>query len=166
MWDTTIQSRSWNEYGDGMNRGQNQTIAILNKLIDTCRDGQEGFLAAADRIPDGDLKALFNSYSRQRAQFLRELQEEVRRRGGELETTGSHIGALRRGWIDMKAPAVGVGEEAIITECERGENAAVKSYQEAIAAQLSGDLLARVQQHYTQIRESYDLIRALEQART
>ncbi|MGH9880032.1 MAG: ferritin-like domain-containing protein, partial [Pyrinomonadaceae bacterium] len=127
--------------GDGMNRGQNQTIAILNKLIETCRNGQEGFLAAADRIPDGDLKDLFNSYSRQRAQFLRELREEVRRRGGELEATGKPAGAPQRGWIDTKAAAVGVGEEAVITECQRGEDAAVKSYQEAIAAQLPGELL-------------------------
>src|SRR5262245_53771413 len=148
-----------------MSRGQSQTIAILNKLIETCREGQEGFLAAADRIPDADLKDLFNSYSRQRAQFLRELQEEVRRRRGELETTETPTGALQQGWIDMKAAAVGGSEEAIITECQRAEDAAVKSYREAMAAQLPGDLLARVQQHYTQIRESYDLIRALEQAR-
>jgi uncharacterized protein (TIGR02284 family) len=147
-----------------MNSGQSQTIAILYKLIETCRDGQEGFLAAADRIPNRDLKALFNSYSRQRAQFLRELQEEVRRRGGELETPGSPAGELHRGWIDMKGPAAGEG--AIMTECERGEDAAVKNYREAMAAELPGDLLVRVQQHYTQIRESHDLIRALEKART
>jgi uncharacterized protein (TIGR02284 family) len=149
-----------------MNRAQNRTIAILNKLIETCKDGQEGFLAAADRIPNGDLKDLFNSYSRQRAQFLRELQEEVRRRGGEPETTGSVAGALHRGWIDIRGAVVGDGEGAIITECERGEDAAVKNYREAMAAELPGDLLAKVQQHYTQIRESHDLIRALEKTRS
>ena len=107
-----------------MNREPSQTIAILYKLIETCRDGQEGFLAAADRVPDGDLKALFNSYSRQRAQFLRELQEEVRRRGGELETTGSLTGTLRREWMEMKGADAGDCEGAIMTECERGEDAA------------------------------------------
>jgi len=152
--------------GDGMNREPSQIIAILYRLIETCRDGQEGFLAAADRVPDGDLKALFNSYSRQRAQFLRELQEEVRRRGGELETTGSLTGTLRRESMEVKGADVGDCEGAIMTECERGEGAAVKNYREALAAELPGDLLARVQQHYTQIRESHDLIRALEKART
>ena len=148
-----------------MNRGQSQTIAILYKLIETCRDGQEGFLAAADRVPNRDLKALFNSYSRQRAQFLRELQEEVRRRGGELETTGGLTGTPPREWMEKGADA-GDCEGAIMTECERGEDAAVKNYREALAAELPGDLLVRVQQHYTQIRESHDLIRALEKART
>jgi uncharacterized protein (TIGR02284 family) len=149
-----------------MNRRQSETMAVLNKLIKTCRDGQESFLAAADRIPNGDLKALFSSYSRQRAQFLRELQEEVRRRGGSPGTTGNLNGTLHRGSIDPKGAAACDGEGAIITERGRGEHAAVENYREALASKLPRDLLAKVQQHYTQIRESYDLILALEKLRT
>jgi len=144
-----------------MTRTQSHTIAILNQLIETCKDGQEGFLAAASRIPDGDLKALLESYSRQRGQFVGELQEEVRRRGGDAESTGGAIGTRCRVWIDET-----VGERAIITKCERGEDAALKNYQAAIAADLPEDVLARVQQHYTQICETHDLMRALGKAGT
>ena len=147
-----------------MTRTQSHTIAILNQLIETCKEGQEGFLAAASRIPDGDLKALLESYSRQRGQFVGELQEEVRRRGGDAESTGGAIGTRGRGWIDEAV--AGDEERAIITECERGEDAALKNYQAAIAADLPEDVLARVQQHYTQICETHDLMRALGKAGT
>ena len=32
----------------------------LNELIQTCRDGQEGFLTAAENVDDAEAKRVFN----------------------------------------------------------------------------------------------------------
>jgi len=60
-----------------------QVISTLNGLIETCRDGQKGFQAAAEGVKSAELKELFYGYSRERAGFTGDLQDEVRRRGGE-----------------------------------------------------------------------------------
>jgi uncharacterized protein (TIGR02284 family) len=140
-------------------------ISTLNNLIETCKDGQSGFKAAADGINNGELKTLFHTYSQQRSQFAAELQNEVRRLGGDPEKTGSLAASLHRGWIDIKSAVTGEDEGAIISECERGEDSAVRNYVDALADEsLPADLRSIVERQFTQVREAHDRIRALEKA--
>jgi uncharacterized protein (TIGR02284 family) len=141
-----------------------EVISTLNNLIETCKDGQDGFRTAADGVKNGELKTLFNTYSQQRAQFAAELQNEVRRLGGDPEKTGSVAATLHRGWINIKSTVTGEDEGAVITECERGEDSAVKNYEEAIKAGLPGDVQTIVQRQYSEVQEAHDRIRALERA--
>ena len=78
-------------------------ISTLNDLIETCKDGEQGFKTAAGGLKDPATKAKFQEYSRQRADMVRELQAEVRKLGGDPETAGSVSGSLHRGWIDQLA---------------------------------------------------------------
>lgn len=141
-----------------------EVISTLNNLIETCKDGQEGFRTAADGVKNGDLKTLFNTYSQQRAQFAAELQNEVRRLGGDPEKSGSVAATLHRGWINIKSTVTGEDEGAVISECERGEDSAVRNYEDAIKAGLPGDVNAIVQRQYSEVQEAHDRIRALERA--
>ncbi|HEY0544395.1 MAG TPA: PA2169 family four-helix-bundle protein [Pyrinomonadaceae bacterium] len=141
-----------------------EVISTLNNLIETCKDGQEGFRTAAEGVKNGELKTLFNTYSQQRAQFAAELQNEVRRLGGDPEQTGSVAATLHRGWINIKSAVTGEDEGAVISECERGEDSAVRNYEDAIKAGLPADVLTIVQRQYSEIREAHDRIRALERA--
>ncbi len=150
---------------DDVTSANGEVISILNSLIETCRDGQEGYNAAANAIKNTDLKKLFKTYSRQRGQFVGELQAEVVRLGGTPEKSGSISGAAHRGWIDLKAAAsVGDPEAAVIAECERGEASAVKKYDDAMASDLPAELRTLIKHQYIQVKESYDLVRALEKA--
>jgi uncharacterized protein (TIGR02284 family) len=141
-----------------------EVISTLNNLIETCKDGQEGFRTAADGVKNSELKTLFNTYSQQRAQFAGELQNEVSRLGGDPEKTGSVAATLHRGWINIKSAVTGEDEGAVISECERGEDSAVRNYKDAIQAGLPGDVSAIVERQYGQVQEAHDRIRALEQA--
>ena len=141
-----------------------RVISTLNDLIETCKDGQEGFRQAAEGVKHGELKTLFHTYSQQRAQFAGELQNEVRRLGGDPETTASTAGALHRGWINLKAALTGEDEGAVISECERGEDAAVGSYRDALEGELPNDLRAIVERQFAEIKEAHDRMRALERA--
>ena len=143
---------------------KDDVISTLNNLIETCKDGQNGFQTAADGVKNSELKTLFHTYAQQRAQFAGELQGEVRRLGGDPEKTGSIAATLHRGWIDIKSAVTGEDENAVIAECERGEDSAVKNYQDAINGGLPDDVRSIVERQYTQVREAHDRVRTLERA--
>lgn len=139
-------------------------ISTLNNLIETCKDGENGFRTAAGGVRNGELKTLFNLYAQQRAQFAAELQTEVRSLGGDPENTGSLAASLHRGWINIKSAVTGEDEGAVITECERGEDSAVKNYQEALEEDLPANVRSIIERQLIEVKEAHDRIRTLEKA--
>jgi uncharacterized protein (TIGR02284 family) len=137
-------------------------VAVLNDLIETCKDGEKGFRTAAEGVTNSELGTLFLNYAEQRASFAAELQAEVRRVGGDPETGGTALGALHRGWIDIKSAVAGKDEGAIIAEAERGEDHAVKAYREALEKNLPTAVQTIVENQYIHIRDAHDHVRALE----
>jgi uncharacterized protein (TIGR02284 family) len=138
--------------------------STLNQLIQTCKDGEAGFLAAAELVEDLNLQRLFESYSQQRAEFAAELQAEVRRMAEDPAECGHVMAALHRGWMDIKADVTGRDEGAIISECERGEDIAVRHYEKALDAGLAPDLRVLVERQFLQVKAAHDQIRSLERA--
>ena len=63
-----------------------EIISTLNNLIETCKDGEEGFLACAEDINDPKLKLFFTERAQSCASAARQLQEQVRAYGGDPET--------------------------------------------------------------------------------
>ena len=141
-----------------------KVISTLNNLIETCKDGEQGFRTAADGVKKSDLKTLFLTYSQQRAQFAGELQNEVLRIGGDPEKTGSVAATLHRGWLDIKSAVTGEDEGAIIRECERGEDSAVRNYEDALKEDLPANIRSIIEQQFTQIKEADARLRALDKA--
>jgi uncharacterized protein (TIGR02284 family) len=136
-------------------------ISTLNGLIETCKDGQQGFTTAAEGIERSDLKSLFFEFAQQRSQFAGELQSLVQSLGGDPENSGSMAGALHRGWIDIKSAVMGRDESAILNECERGEDAAKNAYKSALEENLPANVLETVQTQYTAVQSAHDRIKAL-----
>ncbi len=149
-----------------MTTDKDEVISIVNDLVETCKDGQNGFRTAAEGVKNAALTTLFNTYSQQRGQFAAELQNEVRKSGGDPEKTGSTAAALHRGWINIKSAVTGEDEGAVISECERGEDSAVESYEEALKKDLPSDLRAIVERQFSKVKEAHDRIRLLEKAKT
>ncbi len=139
----------------------NSTSSILNGLIETCRDGQEGFKHAAENVTDVTMIAIFERFSAQRAKFVTQLQVLVRSLGKDAETTSSLAGALHRGWIDLKAAITSKDEKAILAECERGEDSAVAEYRNALDEELPGDIRSILIMHYCDIQKAHDEIKLL-----
>ncbi|HVF56909.1 MAG TPA: PA2169 family four-helix-bundle protein [Pyrinomonadaceae bacterium] len=139
-------------------------ISTLNNLIETCKDGQNGFQTAAEGITNGELKTLFHVYAQQRSQFAGELQDEVRRLGGDPENAGSVAATLHRGWINIKSTVTGQNEGSILSECERGEDAAVGNYRAALETDMPANIRSIVERQFTQVKDAHDRIRSLERA--
>ena len=136
-----------------------KAISVLNNLIETVKDGENGFRTAAEGLKDPQTKALFNDYARQRAEMARELQAEVRTLGGDPEKSGSTAGALHRGWIDIKSVVTGKDDHAIVAEAERGEDVAKNAYDEALKEPLPAPARTVVERQAAQVRQAHDRVR-------
>ena len=141
---------------------QQEVISTINNLIETLKDGQEGFKQAAEGVKDPQLKSLFNDYSQQRSRFATELQSQARSLGEpEPETSSTAAGALHRSWINLKSAVTRGDDHAILAECERGEDSAVEEYKKAINENLSAQLREIVSRQYSEIKNTHDRIRNL-----
>ena len=132
-----------------------EVISTLKGLIETCRDGQEGFRTAAEGVRGAELRELFQAYAGQRAGFAGELQDEVRRLGGEPEQTGSLVASLHRGWMGLRAALEGGDERAIAVECERGEGVAMETYRSALDTDMPANVRALVERQFAEIKEAH-----------
>jgi uncharacterized protein (TIGR02284 family) len=138
-------------------------ISLLNDLIETLKDGQAGFKAAADDIDSSEIRTLFNGFVLQRSEFAGELQALVQSLGeSDPQTSGSVAGALHRGWIDLKAALTSKDEHAILAECERGEDSAVAHYREVLDTDdLPSNVREVVSQQFVEIKAAHDQVRDL-----
>lgn len=152
------------EYSTRKTLSNDEVISTLNGLIETCKDGQEGFTSAAEGIERSDLKTLFYEFAQQRSQFTGELQTLVQSLGGDPENSGSIAGTLHRGWINIKSAVTGKDEGSILNECERGEDSAKAAYKSALENALPAHVLDTVQTQYTAIQSAHDRIKALRDA--
>src|SRR5262245_20000831 len=141
-----------------------ELVECLNDLIETCRDGDNGFETAAEHVKDPNLKRLLSDYSVQRAQFASELESEVRHLGGIPATRGTVSAAFHRGWMNIKSIVTGGSDDAIVAECERGEDAAVENYQRVMKNNLPPNVLPVVKHQFTEVKRAHDRIRDLEAA--
>lgn len=142
-----------------------EAISTLNDLIETCRDDEQGFRIAAEGVKDAQLQALFIDYAQRRAEFAEELQKEVGKLGGSPDKNSAFTGTLYRSSINIRSALSAGNEGAVIAEVERGADQAVKSYREALGANLPPAIKELIQRQFQQVQQSYDRVRLLPQQR-
>ena len=138
-----------------------EIISTLNDLIETSKDGEHGFKTCAENVKDMQLKQLFTAAAQRCAEGAKELQEQVRLLGGDPDEHSSVAGTLHRAWVDIKAAITGKDEQAVLEECERGEDVAKKTYEKAVAKGLPDNIRSIVQRHYQGVVENHDRVRDL-----
>jgi uncharacterized protein (TIGR02284 family) len=144
---------------------QKEIISTINSLIETLKDGQEGFKQAAEAVKDSNLKSLFSEFSLQRAKFAGELQNEVVNLGDpDPETASSTSGAMHRAWINIKSAVTSGDDHAILAECERGEDSAVDEYQKSREEDIPAPIREIVERQYREVKNAHDRIKSLRDA--
>lgn len=146
-----------------MNR--DDVIPTLNELIETCKDGEEGFLACAQKVTNPMLKSFFEEKAQRCATGAVQLRDKVRELGGNPESGGSTAGSLHRGWMHFKSSLVGMDDDSILAECERGEDAAKEAYERALKRDLPPDLRRLVEVQYREVKANHDRVRDMRNAR-
>ena len=136
-------------------------ISTLEQLVETCRDGQNGYRDAAEHIKDSNTRAWFNQQSLQRGQFAGELETEIQRLGKhDPDREGSVSGALHRKWFELKEKISG-SDESVLSEVERGEDNAKHNYEDALKKDLPADIRAIVERQSQSIFAAHDRAKAL-----
>ncbi|HEV2612189.1 MAG TPA: PA2169 family four-helix-bundle protein [Noviherbaspirillum sp.] len=138
-----------------------EVISTLNDLIETCKDGEEGFRTCAEDMKDTQIKSLFMNRAQGCAQAAGELQQLVRTYGGDPETSSGLGGALHRRWVDLKSLVTGKDDKSILNECERGEDVAVRSYRSALEKNLPVDVRNIVERQYQGVLQNHDQVKRL-----
>ncbi|MFD2244732.1 ferritin-like domain-containing protein [Pontibacter ruber] len=141
-----------------------EVYSTVHHLIERCKDGAKGYETAAEDIEDQDLKELFRKYAVQRDSMITELQDQLHRMGKMDDETGSLEGTMHRAWIDLKSALTARDRKRVLEECERGEDYAVKAYEEALAKNLPTQLHQIVEQQYRDVKHAHDHIRSLRDA--
>ena len=141
-------------------------ISIVNNLIETCKDGEYGFQTSADYLQNPEIKRLFTTRGQQCREAASELQLLVRQFGGTAEEGGTVSGAMHRGWVAVKGTLSGYSERAILEEAERGEDAAIARYRDAMQEDLPVQVRSLIERQFEGVKQNHMQVRALrDQAR-
>jgi len=137
-------------------------ISTLNDLIETSRDGEEGYRTCAKDAKDAQLRQVFEEGAQSCARGASELQQLVRQLGGDPDKRGSISGSVHRGWVNIKAAVAGRDDLAILEECERGEDVAKARYRTALeSGNLPPEVRQIVESQYQGVIRNHDRARAL-----
>jgi uncharacterized protein (TIGR02284 family) len=133
----------------------------LKELQQTLTDGVEGFTIAAESVKDPGLKTLFSGFAAEREEMAHELKEYAH---AESEEDASVTGALHRGWIELKSKLTSGDDHAILAECERGEDHALKVFREEVDGSLPPEARATINSISTRILAVHNKVKELRDA--
>ena len=141
---------------------------ISKDLIQTLKDGREGFAKAADKLAaDGrnDLAERFREFSTQRERFSTELTQLAGAYGDDADTSGSLAGTVHRGWMTLKDALAGSDPEGVLDVAEQGEDHAKSEYAKALDTNdISSGLRTVVERQYADVQVAHDVVRDLRDA--
>lgn len=145
---------------DGSAKGE-EVIATLKELLDNARDGEAGFLEAAQHTHTASLGTLFARRAQACREDAAELQALIERQGEQAEGGGSVGGRAHRVWIHIRGLFGGASDEAMLAECERAEDAALARYGKALKQNLPVEVHAAVQRQFEGTQRNHDMIKSL-----
>lgn len=137
-------------------------IGILNRLVETSKDGEFGFRTSAEHLRRAEIKQLFVTRAEECRRAAAELQALVTELGGTAEEGGSTTGAIHRGWVAVKSKLAGYTDLAILEEAERGEDVALARYREALEDhRLMPSARLVVERQYEGVKRNHAQVRTL-----
>ncbi|HVG05344.1 MAG TPA: PA2169 family four-helix-bundle protein [Burkholderiaceae bacterium] len=140
---------------------RDDVVETLNDLIENCKDGEYGFRTCAEHAKSSNLKSVFAERAAGCRAGAEELQTLVTRFGGKPDTTGTVSGAMHRGWVAVRGTVALDDDQAMLNECERGEDIAINRYRKALEQDLPADVEQVVRRQYEGARRNHDQIKAL-----
>jgi uncharacterized protein (TIGR02284 family) len=146
-----------------MSENLKKTEDTLRDLIETLRDGHQGFIELEKNLKDPEARKLFREETLVRAGFAAELENELHHFGVKdvKAANTSTAGKVHRAWGELKA-RLGGGDHTLLATAEQGEDEAKHAYEKALAGEdfplPLREVLLRQQRH---ILAAHDRVKAL-----
>ena len=155
---------AWNRIADRAKKTtsdvDNEAAERVNDLISFLYDGSKGFQLASENVKNSTFKSGLSNFARQRENFISELKPLVATRGERPEDSGTTMGAVHRGWLNLRN-ALTTGDHAILSECERGEDSAGEKYRDLIeSAKITPQFRQVLQRQYDEVKRAHDTVRS------
>ena len=135
--------------------------AVLNHLIETCRDSERGYRAAADLVASQTLNAQFREIAAERERFAVALLPYAQRLGGDEAADGTTAASLHRRWMDLKARLNQNDDHAVFAEVLRGDTMTLRAYETALGEVLPSSVREVVEQQERNVRQQHQRLEAL-----
>ena len=130
--------------------------AVLNHLIESCKDGAHGFDHAAELVADPALKVLFADLARTHAAVAAELVPQAQRLGGTAAADGTAAASLHRRWMDARSRMSGHDDRTVLAEAHRGDTFTMAAFKDALDGALPSSVRDVVEQQYSRLRGGHD----------
>ena len=145
---------------------QAQTEAItevLNDLVKINNDRIEGYERAISETSDADadLKGVFSEMISESRQYKSDLVAQINSLGGEVSTDSTLSGKVYRAWMDVKATFSGSSRQAILDNCEFGEDAWRRAYESSLSSdvEMSAEIRTLITDQYNNEQKAHELIK-------
>jgi uncharacterized protein (TIGR02284 family) len=136
-------------------------IKLVNGLVETTIDSADGYAEAAKDADGGRYKDLFERRAQERRSVASDLQNEVRRLGGEAKDDGTILAAAHRVFLNLK-DSITKGDEAVINEVEAGEDHIKAKYEKALQdTDVDAQTRAAIERAWTSVKSGHDQMRDL-----
>lgn len=136
-----------------MENHNEKAVHQLNQLLTRNYDAEAGYKDAAENVEDPQLKNFFEQAAQQRYDFGHKIKSEIKQLGGSPEKGTSVASTVHRAWMDLKSAVASRNNMAVLNECARGEEAAIKDYQEALEApEITGSCESIIQNQLNEIQ--------------
>jgi len=145
-------------------------VEVLNDLIKINNDRIAGYERAINESKDldVDLKAMFEGMIRESQGYKTDLSNAIGKAGGDTDQGTTLSGKVYRAWMDVKATFTGSSRQAILENCEFGEDAWRRAYESALSSDAEMDAAVRqlITDQYNSEKSSHDLIKKYRDAHT
>ena len=146
----------------GDNSGdRDDVIDVLKDLVETCFDGEYGFKTCAEQATRQDVKSLLMQRAQDCRRGAQELTDRIHALGGKVSEGGSAMGAVDRGWVAVRATLSTFDDQAVLEECERGEDNALARYRKALQKNLPADVKLVVERQLQGVQRNHDQVKML-----
>jgi uncharacterized protein (TIGR02284 family) len=135
------------------------TIVTLSELLAVARDAEHGFVTCAEHSHADALRKLFIGRASRHAAAAVELRELIRELGGDPAMRGQTLVASRRGWMNLHAALTRNNDDALVAECEHGEDHALEVYRNALDDHLPEFVRQVVLRQFEGLMSDHDQIR-------
>lgn len=144
-----------------MASNEDKAVQVLNDLVATCHDAEEGYAKAAKGVHDRAISDRLTGISGERERFAAELREQVRKLGQSAATDAHYGGILHRGWVDLETRIRPKNQHDLVQDCQRGDEGTLKHYDHALQQELPDAARPVVERQRAQIQTDLDYLKSL-----